>query len=581
MDNKSNSENRMLSIKLRECFKNKIKFSLKTEDKVFIITKDDIFYEIDIFNENLINGSHNDSSIIEKMIVKELCHKQIIDLTCGWFHYIARTIDNKIYCWGKNRFGIVTNGREDNDPLNEFPIIKVNSFLSDLNINSIKCGAFHSLALTQNGELYAWGINSNGETGNGSEEKLQLLPIKVNGFNEEIIMISCGFSHSMALTKSGQVFSWGSNRREQLGIEETEDCNEPQLLNLEEDFIIKISCGHYHSLLLSKVGVIYAFGKNFLKSNPFPKDNRINSKKLIHEKRFVDITSHWSKNSSFALSSDNIFYRCEEIDEKYSLIPIVQEFKSFNEINVRYFGYNLEMTEELIEFSDFYFNNGTYVNSYKETEELGKGSFGVVVKVEDKSHKDFPSAIKKIKLQKIYKLEIFRELRNYSAIQRILGDYVVAYYNAWLEDSIIDDTIILYISMELCDKTLDKIIDEIESDSNMKNDGVLTPIGYYIASQLFIEIIEGMQHLHKHNIIHRDLNPNNIMLLWDLNTSRIIKIVDFGLIAFHEYAEQLHSQEKGTMKFIAPEVDCGQVYDTKADIFSLGIILQRLFDIYE
>jgi serine/threonine protein kinase len=61
--------------------------------------------------------------------------------------------------------------------------------------------------------------------------------------------------------------------------------------------------------------------------------------------------------------------------------------------------------------------------------------------------------------------------------------------------------------MELCDKTLDDIINEMESDSLINVNDTLTPVGYYIASQLFIEILEGVQHLQKHNIIHRDLNP--------------------------------------------------------------------------
>jgi alpha-tubulin suppressor-like RCC1 family protein len=67
------------------------------------------------------------------MIVKELCNKNIIDLIYGFNHYIARTYDNKFYCWGNNYFGQLGFGSEDQ---NEFHknTPKLNNFLSDLNI---------------------------------------------------------------------------------------------------------------------------------------------------------------------------------------------------------------------------------------------------------------------------------------------------------------------------------------------------------------------------------------------------------------------------------------------------------------
>jgi alpha-tubulin suppressor-like RCC1 family protein len=104
----------------------------------------------------------------------------------------------------------------------------------------------------------------------------QLIPIKVNGFNDEkVVMISCGYCHSMALTESGRVFVWGSNSKGQLGLRNIDkyDKYAKSLLrtssvlflnqNLEYDNSMrKISCGKYHSLLLSSNGEIYWFGWN-------------------------------------------------------------------------------------------------------------------------------------------------------------------------------------------------------------------------------------------------------------------------------------------------------------------------------
>jgi serine/threonine protein kinase len=137
--------------------------------------------------------------------------------------------------------------------------------------------------------------------------------------------------------------------------------------------------------------------------------------------------------------------------------------------------------------------------------------------------------------------------------------------------------------MELCDKTLHAVLDEINKDSNMKVNGVYTPIGYHIVSQLFIEIIECVQYIHKHNIIHRDLTPFNILLkrqetYAEFGTKvRSIKICDFGLMAVHEFSEVCHSTDRGHVQYMAPEVNGGQ-YNTKADIYSLGCILKGLLD---
>jgi serine/threonine protein kinase len=106
----------------------------------------------------------------------------------------------------------------------------------------------------------------------------------------------------------------------------------------------------------------------------------------------------------------------------------------------------------------------------------------------------------------------------------------------------------------------------------------MTPLGYYISSQLFEEILESVDYLHKQKIIHRDLKPNNI-LITDGTNGRFVKIADFGLATFHLFDGQSHTKYKGTIRYAAPEVMSSRKYDTKADIYSLGVILQELFNI--
>ncbi len=134
------------------------------------------------------------------------------------------------------------------------------------------------------------------------------------------------------------------------------------------------------------------------------------------------------------------------------------------------------------------------------------------------------------------------------------------------------NTYLLHIQMELCLKTMKEIIKE-----ELKN-LLLTPLGYYISSELFIELLECVQYLHKQNIIHRDLKPENILISYGMN-GRFVKLGDFGLSTFHEFEEQSHTKYLGTRIYTAPEVMSSKYYDTRADVYSLGIIVQQLFNI--
>jgi serine/threonine protein kinase len=66
-----------------------------------------------------------------------------------------------------------------------------------------------------------------------------------------------------------------------------------------------------------------------------------------------------------------------------------------------------------------------------------------------------------------------------------------------------------------------------------------------------------------------------------INNKIQVKIADFSLIAFHEFTErsQTHTEDRRHIRYAAPEVLNGNQYDTKPDIYSLGIILQNLFEV--
>jgi serine/threonine protein kinase len=290
------------------------------------------------------------------------------------------------------------------------------------------------------------------------------------------------------------------------------------------------------------------------------------------------------------LNKSNIYYVWGILVDKMKIsqelkteLPVETIFLSLNEIFEFYFNYDFNVSRKIQEFNDIQFYDGLYVRNFEEISKLGEGSFGTVFKVgykitgRPKISTNY-CTIKKIYFKKEYKHEIIREFKIFSIVKKLSPDYVISHRDAWFENSR-NDKIELNIEMELCDQNLEDVINEINNDHYMKFDGEFTLMGYFLATQLFIEILEAVKYLHENHIIHRDLNPCNIMLnvRGHFLRPKFMRICDFGLIAFHEFEEQAHSSNRGTMKYMAPEVD-SKKYDLKADIYSLGMILCRIFD---
>ena len=99
-------------------------------------------------------------------------------------------------------------------------------------------------------------------------------PKKIDELKDHFISkLSCGDSHSMALTKKGQVYAWGEATCGQLGFEDDQNMPRnsdsrvyqptPRLVKtLEKKRVIEISCGEAHSLVLTEHGHVYGFGAN-------------------------------------------------------------------------------------------------------------------------------------------------------------------------------------------------------------------------------------------------------------------------------------------------------------------------------
>ena len=218
-----------------------------------------------------------------------------------------------------------------------------------------------------------------------------------------------------------------------------------------------------------------------------------------------------------------------------------------------------------------------YQNHYQEIRQIGAGGFGEVFEVESNfNHKVY--AIKKIKTQQI---DSMRELslREIEILSELKSDFVVKYFDSWIEIIIENDLDInieyIYLQMELCKTNLKFFINNLyDTMSKIESSKY---INFYISCEIFRDLSKAVNYLHSLNtpIIHRDLKPENI-LISEGNNGVFLKLCDFGLAKQHQIS--LHTRFVGTDSFMAPEVRLGQKYNTKCDIYSMALIATEIFD---
>lgn len=190
--------------------------------------------------------------------VKSLSNKKVTQIAAGYSHSLALTADGDVYAWGSNN-----SGQLGLEHWTEQTIPQRVTFFNTINIVSIASGGAHSFAITAEGIVYSWGSNWAGQLGLGHITD-QATPQRVTFFDtRNVVSIVVGSHHSLALTAEGNVYSWGHSIIGQLGLGNTIHQTTPQRVTFfDTRNVISVSAGCYHSFALTADGNVYAWGRN-------------------------------------------------------------------------------------------------------------------------------------------------------------------------------------------------------------------------------------------------------------------------------------------------------------------------------
>ena len=199
--------------------------------------------------------------------------KKIVQISAGGAHSMALDSEGNIYAWGWGGEGQLGNGENNNSNV---PILvkKEGTGLEGKTIKKVMAGGMFSMVLTSDGSLYSWGKNNYGQIGDGTTNNYNLaVAVKTEGTpmaGKTVVDFSISNEHTVALTSDGQIYAWGRNESGQLG----DGTNTASTLPVAVRTVgtpfagkkaVQVVAGGWegaHSLALGTDGTVYSWGRN-------------------------------------------------------------------------------------------------------------------------------------------------------------------------------------------------------------------------------------------------------------------------------------------------------------------------------
>ncbi|XP_076277688.1 uncharacterized protein LOC143207795 [Lasioglossum baleicum] len=206
-------------------------------------------------------GLGHKNHISKPSCVKVLKPEKVTHVACGRAHTLICTGSQKIFACGSDQEGQLGRGTSAIGDSASSPVLVYDTGLAGPTIVQIAAGSHHSLALTSDGGVFAWGSNLEGQLGLPDVSGLVNKPTKVH-IPEPVKQISTGYYHSSFLTESGLVYVCGESESGKLGIDVKFSTQiVPKQMQLPSP-AVHVTCGGHHTIILADNGNLYCTGSN-------------------------------------------------------------------------------------------------------------------------------------------------------------------------------------------------------------------------------------------------------------------------------------------------------------------------------
>ena len=343
---------------------------------LFITTEDKVYSYGD--NKYGVCGFAHSNAVMVPTEVIELSGKKVKRFHHGKTFVFAMTNEDQIYSWGDNSNGQLARGYGlDGDTYLKPDII---AFHLNVKLAQITCGRDHVLALTTDGRVFGWGGNNYGQVSS-------LLPSPVNWLNisclsfPTIQTIYGVYNQSFAITSKGEVYCWGHNYEHMLPVGAEKEAIVAPTLLVTLSNIVSITCSCANTYFLDKNGHLFFCGRHQVngqivyQTSPGKVD-------VGHEivSLMSNITMHYRDIECCLLANTS---DGKQVFKLGGTQVIATDHKNFIDFYAQEFQTTPNTIETVISQANKYSANFDLL--FKTLEVIGRGNFGEVHKVRDKT----------------------------------------------------------------------------------------------------------------------------------------------------------------------------------------------------
>ncbi|XP_043814503.1 ultraviolet-B receptor UVR8 isoform X3 [Manihot esculenta] len=174
---------------------------------------------------------------------------RIATVAAGGRHTLALSDAGALLTFGWGLYGQCGQGSTDD----ELKPVCVSSLLG-IRIEGVAAGLWHTVCISADGDVYAFGGNQFGQLGTGGDQA-ETTPRLLDAPSLEDVnakIVSCGARHTAIVTEDAKVFCWGWNKYGQLGLGDVIDRNIPSLVSIDGCVPRNVACGWWHTVLLAE-----------------------------------------------------------------------------------------------------------------------------------------------------------------------------------------------------------------------------------------------------------------------------------------------------------------------------------------